>query len=720
MSPPRPSSTQRVRLPYLPGLDGLRGVAVAAVLLFHSDFSWAVGGHLGVSTFFTLSGFLITGLLLLERDSTGSISFGSFWARRARRLAPAMLVCFFLIAVVLAVIEGPLPSGLIGDAVGSLSWMANWRFILAERTYADLFSAPSPFQHFWSLAVEEQYYVVFPIVVGALTARRFVRDRRWPLVLVLLVLTVGSTWQAARLHDPGGATARAYYGTDARIAEILVGALLALWLVAPTGLRMLGDPWRRLATLLGFAGLAGLAVTYASVGEQDAWLYQGGFLAVALCGAAVIVGVSQSGSALERVLSQRHLVRLGQISYGVYLFHWPIYILFDERSTGLSPLPLLALRAAATLALATASFIVLESPVRHGVLSPRVASVAWMNGAVAAIAVVALASGQLPTTDRGAGAEVAARSASDQPPPVAEVDTVVEGTPDTVPADQAAAPTQTAPPATSPKPPPSTEPPAGHEGQLPAGFSADPEDAPVPPPPPVSENALRIAVVGDSIGHNLGRGLEIWASERTDVIVYNAALPGCPISRGGDRIYDGRTLPVSEKCGWWDNPEDERYQPFHDFAPQVVVVEDGVMEILDRRLPEWGEYRRPGDPRFDSWLRGEYGTMRAGWVERFGAKFVVANAPCGDWDRYEFPEDADLRTLQLNSGVYPQIGGVTVADLFNRVCPGGEYSNEVEGIPESRPDGFHFTDEAAAALARNWLGPIVLDAHDDGGILGAG
>ena len=700
-------------LPYLPGLDGLRGVAVAAVLLFHADLEWAAGGHLGVSTFFTLSGFLITGLLLLERDVTGRISLGGFWARRARRLVPAMLLAFGLIAVVVALIDEPLPSGLIGDAIGSATWSANWRFIVDERSYGDLFASPSPFQHFWSLAVEEQFYVAFPLLVTGISAARSGVQRRWILGAVLVVAVVASSVQLAVLHDGGDAVARAYYGTDARVAEILTGALLAVVLVAPSGLRQLSSAGRAAVGTLGLGGLAGLALAYVQLGDRDPALYRGGFLAVALCSASVIAAACDGESLVGRALASEPLVWLGKISYGVYLFHWPIYIFLDEDTTELSGLNLFVVRAMVTLALAGVSYALVESPIRHGRWNPRVAQLGWLNGAVAGVALVALASGQLPSVPDEVAADQGTAVGVTAPPAAAPGGPGGPGGPGaggqhasgaTVPGGGAASPQTTQPP----PPQPSGE-------QVPAGFGADPEDAPVRRAPDAPPGSLRVAVVGDSIADNLARGLEIWAAERGGVVVYNASVPGCPFSRGGERRFgDEDPIEVSPVCGWWDGTWHDRFDAFADFAPDVVVLQDGVNEMLDRRLDSWGEFRRPGDPRFDGWLREEYQQAAQFWADAYDSALVVTNAPCADWDRYEkFEEieDAEVRIQALNTSVYPQLLGSTNADLFQRVCPGGSYSSEVEGIPDGRPDGFHFSEEAAAALARNWLGPLVLEAH---------
>jgi peptidoglycan/LPS O-acetylase OafA/YrhL len=216
-------SSESARLPHVPGLNGLRGLAVAAVLLFHAGLSWIPGGQLGVTVFFTISGFLITSLLLLEKHRTGAIALRAFWGRRARRLVPAMLVCFALVAVVVRLSTTPASEGIGWDAVAAATWTANWRFVLHHQQYADLFSLPSPFQHFWSLAVEEQFYVFFPLLAVAVLGRRGTRLRSGRLAVLLTALVAASTWQAVRLYDAGQGLGHAYYGTDARMAEILVG-----------------------------------------------------------------------------------------------------------------------------------------------------------------------------------------------------------------------------------------------------------------------------------------------------------------------------------------------------------------------------------------------------------------------------------------------------------------------------------------------------------------
>jgi peptidoglycan/LPS O-acetylase OafA/YrhL len=701
-------------LPYIAALDGLRGLAVLAVLLFHGSVPGFRGGHLGVSVFFTLSGFLITALLVVERRTSGRIELRRFWTRRARRLVPAMILTFFLVAGVLRMSPHAPGPGVLGDAVASATWVANWRFIVAGTSYADLFSLPSPFQHFWSLAVEEQFYVLFPLLVVLVLGRQVKRPRVGWLAGVLVALVAASTVQAAHLFASSEVTARAYYGTDARAAELLVGALLALVMCRPTGPRVLHGRAGWALQGLGVAALAGLAFACVVVARTDAALYHGGLLAVALMSATVIASAVQPGSPMARLLGLAPLVELGVISYGAYLYHWPIFLLLDDRATGLGPVPLLALRLTVTLTLAWFSYWVVEHPLRYGPLPAMQAVPSWAIGATAGVVAVGLAAGQItlpnlvkPVPTGGAAATVARAPAtaparqSGQRLRGLSVTPARPGPPVPV---TAAAPVATARARA-----------ARREAAMPADLAQSPKDTPVPPMPEVPPGAVRVAVVGDSVAGNLGQGLRILATERSDLAVYNLALPGCPLTRGRLRRL-GPDIPfdVEPVCAWWADPGSERRQALEQFHPDVIVTQDGINEVLDRKLASWSDWRGPEDARFDSWAVGEYRTAVSQWSAD-AAKVLVVNAPCGDWQRYDAYrelKDPELRVTDLNLSVYGQVPAVTHADLFQRVCPTGRYQDQVEGVPHGRPDGFHFTPEASAALARNWLGPLVLDtAH---------
>ena len=287
-----------MRLPHVPALDGLRGVAVVGVLAFH--LGHLRGGYLGVDLFFVLSGFLITSLLLVEREGTGRIDLGAFWARRARRLLPAL---FLLLAAVAAyAATNPVDvvmSGLRADALATLAYIANWHAIVADKGYWDLFASPSLLEHTWSLAIEEQLYVVWPLVVfGAL------RFGRRAVLGTALVLAAASALAMVVLHGAGDDTSRVYFGTDTRAAAVLVGAALAAW----RGSRFRGAP------AVGAVAAALLGVAWCTVPGTAGWLYEGGFLVCSIAGAVVLAGALQPGP-LATVLSARPLRHLGVISY---------------------------------------------------------------------------------------------------------------------------------------------------------------------------------------------------------------------------------------------------------------------------------------------------------------------------------------------------------------------------------------------------------------------
>ncbi len=226
-----PSASAGRSIPYLPGLEGLRGVALLAVLFFHGGFSWAKGGFLGVSTFFTLSGFLITLLLVLEFSTHGRVDLRRFWGRRYRRLMPASLLCLAGVVVFgwLVATPGQL-ANLRGDVLASLFYVANWRFIITQQSYAQLFAAPSPVLHFWSLAIEEQFYLVFPLVVAGVLAVAHGSRRVLGAVLgVAAAVSLGLMWV---LYTPGEDPSRVYYGTGTRALRTAAGGTAGARVVA--------------------------------------------------------------------------------------------------------------------------------------------------------------------------------------------------------------------------------------------------------------------------------------------------------------------------------------------------------------------------------------------------------------------------------------------------------------------------------------------------------
>jgi peptidoglycan/LPS O-acetylase OafA/YrhL len=380
-----------------PGLDGLRGLALAGVLAFHGGFSWAVGGFLGVSTFFTLSGFLITSLLLAEHGATGRIDLRRFWSRRFRRLLPAALVALGGVVVFgVTVATNDQVRDLRGDVLSALGYAANWRFVLAGRSYGDLFTSPSPVQHFWSLAIEEQFYVAFPLLVAAVLAAGGRAAGRRVLAVVLAVLVAASVAATVVLHTPAVDTARVYYGTDTRAAELLAGALLAVWWTRTSHRADRTSRRARRATVAVAAGgvvaLAATVALWSTVAQPSSWLYEGGLAAVAACTVTLVVAAMSPGP-VRWLLSRRALRWLGRVSYGAYLYHWPVFLWLSPHRTGWPTAPLFAVRVVVTFALAVASYHLVEQPVRAG---RRIT--AWRPLVAAPAAALAVAVAVLATT----------------------------------------------------------------------------------------------------------------------------------------------------------------------------------------------------------------------------------------------------------------------------------------------------------------------------------
>jgi peptidoglycan/LPS O-acetylase OafA/YrhL len=353
-----PSAPRGAGIPHLPALDGLRGLALAGVLLFHAGGALP-GGYLGVDLFFVLSGFLITSLLIGEHGATGRIALGPFWARRARRLLPALLSLMLAVAVYARFFARPAElADLRGSALATFGYVANWRAILSHASYWNLFAAPSPPEHTWSLSIEEQFYVVWPLAV-ALILRR---GSRRAVLVVSIGLSLLSMGAMAVLFDPAD-TSRAYLGTDTRAAAILAGAALAA--AIPPDRSFLGTRAVRWLDGLGLVSVAGLAVAWCRLAGDRRFLYRGGFwLTEAAALVLILCAVAGSRSVVARALSWKPLTWLGTVSYGVYLWHWPVDVLVTAPRAHLHGAWLHVLRIAISLAIAVVSYRALERPIR--------------------------------------------------------------------------------------------------------------------------------------------------------------------------------------------------------------------------------------------------------------------------------------------------------------------------------------------------------------------
>jgi len=355
---------------YVAGLDGLRALAVLAVIAYHVNFGWAQGGLLGVGIFFTLSGYLITDLLLAQQAATGRMQLVHFWQRRARRLLPALFVMLVVVITWVALLQRSQLPALRGSVAAAVGYVSNWWLIAQNSSYFARFAPPTPLGHLWSLAVEEQFYLLWPwlILAGCYLTRRLSHQpqRRW-LAGGTLVLAAASAAEMIALYHPGYDPTRVYDGTDTRAFALLIGAALAF---ARPSREMPAEPSKRDRRLLDGAGATGLVVIALLIwrtNQYSPFLYRGGLIVLSVATAAVVLAVVSPASRLGKLLGWRPLQWLGVRSYGIYLWHYPIIVLTSPAS-GTETLLRASLQIGASIAVAAASWRLIEEPIRHGAI----------------------------------------------------------------------------------------------------------------------------------------------------------------------------------------------------------------------------------------------------------------------------------------------------------------------------------------------------------------
>ncbi|AGB25492.1 putative acyltransferase [Mycobacterium sp. JS623] len=630
----------------IPALDGIRAVAVALVLAEHGGLPGVSGGFLGVDVFFVLSGFLITSLLLEEFRNNGRIRLRDFWIRRARRLLPAMLVMALAVVAMRRLFPTEATASLRDDAVASFFWMSNWAFVAQQTDYFSQGAPPSPLQHTWSLGVEEQYYLIWPLLVIAVAALSWRRLRS--AVFVLAATGVVASATAAILMAPQ--INRVYFGTDTRAQALLMGAAAAAllvrdWSVLTDGATLIRTRYRRWAgTALSVVGLAMLAALahFATGGARD---FRYGLLILAAVAAVLVVApvALDPGSPVARALAWRPLVWLGAISYGVYLWHWPIFLALNGECTGWSGWPLFALRCAATVAVATASWWLLEQPIRRW--RPVIVPMLPLAGATAATAAVVTMT-VLPVDVRPAD-------------------------PGTSSIDSAAL--------VSPEVPVEVKSPSGQ----------------------LAPGTKRVAVFGDSVAWTLMRYLP----PTPGLSFTNYTTIGCGVARGGPYRYAGETLNQKPECDSWPARWSQRIN--HD-RPDVVLLIIGRWEVVDR--VNEGHWTHIGDDAYDAYLGGELARALDILTSTGAHVVVTTEPYNRRGERADgslYPEDQPQRADSWNTLLRNVIGtrpNVTLLDLNKKLGPDGYYTNKVDGI-KMRIDGVHPTPEAV-----KWLTPWLADA----------
>lgn len=344
-----------MKMAHHPGLDGVRASALIMIMLFHADPSWIPGGFISVSLFFTLSGYLITSILLFEGENNGNVSLKTFWSRRLRRLVPASMVTIAAVVGLSTWLSSGIEQGRIrGDALAATTYVANWRSIFSEHSYSELFTDHSPLQHLWSLSIEEQLYVVVPVVVFISFMLRLKRQGIGYVFLGLSALSVAIAIVVDG-HD------RIYYGTDTRAVELFVGAVLACFLSPKL------EKWAHLKvrwwSFLFLAPLIAFVWFSLIIDGQSKWLYTGWLGVFALLNVFFVVGSMIPGP-MRWLMSLPPLTLLGRMSYGIYLIHWPVYVWLNESQLKISGFWLLLVRWAVVFALAGILYQVIEKPIR--------------------------------------------------------------------------------------------------------------------------------------------------------------------------------------------------------------------------------------------------------------------------------------------------------------------------------------------------------------------
>jgi len=387
--PPRAERPRPARMPRLPGLDGVRAIAVTAVVLYHLDLPWIPGGFLGVDVFFALSGFLITTLVIEEIERDGRLDVRRFYLARARRLLPALWLVLAFVCAVTGFLGAQERSQVKGDVTAALLYVSNWWYVVRDQSYFQFVGRPDLSQHLWSLAVEEQFYLLWPaVLVAAMLAGR-TRVRRVALWGALASTALMATIAVVRAMPVPTDPSRVYFGTDTHAMGLFVGAALAtVW-----------SPWRRhrrdrsagvrtgngaprgpvaVVDAVGLLALVVVGTLFLRAGQFSTWLYRGGFLLVALVAALLVAAAAQPTGLLARCLAVQPLRWIGERSYGIYLWHWPIFMVTRPGfELGFGGVAADGLRVGLTLLAAEASYRFVERPIRAGAVRRALGAPQW-------------------------------------------------------------------------------------------------------------------------------------------------------------------------------------------------------------------------------------------------------------------------------------------------------------------------------------------------------
>ncbi|PEY96823.1 acetyltransferase [Bacillus cereus] len=351
---------------YMVGLDSLRGLAILGVILYHINFNWMPGGFLGVTVFFVLSGYLITDILAMEWKRNKRIDLKKFWLSRARRLLPAMFVMLVITLAWITIFHSSLLEKMCGDSLAALFYVSNWWYIYHKLSYFDNFNQLSPLNHFWSLAVEEQFYVVWPFIIS-LGLYHIKKQSR--MILLICLGAVASALAMAILYEPGTDPSRIYYGTDTRAFSLLIGAALALLWPSNRLANKIIPKARLILDVVGGTALIIILLMFWKTNQYDPFLYNGGMVLLSIATALLVANLAHPASRIAQFLRFRPLRWMGIRSYGIYLWHYPILTLTTPKvNAGDFSLIRAILQFLLIIMIAQISWKYIEKPIRQGAL----------------------------------------------------------------------------------------------------------------------------------------------------------------------------------------------------------------------------------------------------------------------------------------------------------------------------------------------------------------
>lgn len=639
----------------LPALDGFRGIFVSLVLLYHFGVEALVGGWVGINHFFVFSGYLITRILISERARYGAIDVVAFYRRRAERLLPALLVlCAAVLAHAVLLATPGERHRTAGDVLASLFFVQNWRLIERGDSYFDMFGDPSPLRHLWTLGVEEQFYLFIPLLI--IVVFGLVRSRwgRFAVVMGLLALSIAWTTYLANGENPD--FGRLYFGTDTRAQALLAGVAGAVLFGRRDDGQLPARPASSVVLALGWVGTAISLLAFVVVSADSAWLFTHGGMAFFTLG-AVLMGLMATDTRsifLNRLVSWPPLVLLGQMTYGLYIYHWPIRLWVGPHLDGLPMVLSVAILFAITVAVSLLSFRYLEIPVlMHGVrgLLPRLPRRRELTVALGSTTAVALAAWYVFASNPAATDPLGGTAA----PPRAATSTTV---------------------------PPLVD------GQ--AEY--------VPGRPAV------VGIFGDSVAEFLGVAFP--ANAFPDARIVNVATAGCDLVDAPSQALQVLAPGDAGKCADIKRDWDTRLEA--EGADALVIAASpllAVPHVVD------GEYRGLEDPAYQRLITAKLDEM----VQRAKAAGVdevaVLNVPCRTIDLDTVPavvrlytsshpdmlrEYKDPTTINRLIAEWATGKDVSVLDLYGTVC--GDPKVETVGGGPLFADHLHFSEEASPAL----------------------